>query len=142
MTQPAASISFRLGAATTSGLPDATRRGSLSNQRAEASQVTTRLAIAFLLPTQPQSRLPPIPVQDPQGAQGDPAAGPALARVNLDRHDSGVAHLERPAALVVALRFDQLHCLGQNTRRARRRPGAGNRVPAAHRSATRSGRRS
>src|SRR5579863_7601777 len=53
-----------------------------------------------------------IPLQHSQGAQGIPAAWPALAVVDLQRHPAAIPGLERPSTLIVALRCDDLDRLG------------------------------
>src|SRR5439155_7035285 len=53
-----------------------------------------------------------VPAEDAQGAEGVPPARPAPALVRLDRHPAGVPGLERPPAVGVALRRDQLDRLG------------------------------
>src|SRR5947209_5432479 len=53
-----------------------------------------------------------VPAEHAQGAESVPAAWPALALVQLDRHLAGVLDLERPPALAVALGGDQIYGLG------------------------------
>src|SRR5437899_1096556 len=53
-----------------------------------------------------------VPAEDAQAPEGVPPARTALALVDLDRHPAGVPGLERPPAVAVALRRDQLDRLG------------------------------
>jgi hypothetical protein len=53
-----------------------------------------------------------IPIQHSQSAESDPPTGPTLALVYLDRHHTGIPGFEQPPAGVVALRRDQVDCLG------------------------------
>ena len=83
-----------------------------------------------------------VPAEHAQGAESVPPARPALALVHVDRHPARVSRLERPPAVVVALRCDQRRSPRTRARQARLRRGASNPAHAARRSATTSERRS